>query len=121
VGFVQDLFPHWFAPRLLRYANAEEALPVDQHMLLALLAPRPLYVASASEDLWADPHGEYLAARAASPAYELLGRKGLPGHRAPEVGESIHGTIGVHLRAGDHDLTGWDWEQFLAFSDRHLP
>ena len=117
---ITSTFPHWFAPRLREYAGRVDALPVDQHDLLALVAPRPLYVASATEDLWADPRGEFLAAKAAGPVYALLGRPGLGVEGMPAPDRPVGGTIGYHVRTGKHALTAYDWEQYLDFADRHL-
>jgi len=117
---ITTMFPHWFARNLNDYANREEALPVDQHMLLALIAPRPLYVASAAGDPWADPRGEFLAVKAAEPVYRLLGAGGLGTDSMPEVDRPTGSDLAYHVRSGEHDLTRWDWLQYLAFADRHL-
>ncbi|KLU02821.1 Glycoprotein gp2 [Rhodopirellula islandica] len=111
---------YWFCTNHHQYQHREDALPVDQHMLLALVSPRPLYVASATNDRWADPKGEFLAAKHASLVYELLGQPALTQEDFPAPGQPIHTTIGYHLREGDHDITAYDWEQYLRFADQHL-
>lgn len=114
-------FPHWFCGNYKQYGDHESEMPFDSHMLMALIAPRPLYVASAQEDLWADPHGEFLGAVAASPAWELFGKKGIGTSQMPAIHQPTGDTVRYHVRAGKHDVTNYDWEQYLNFADAHLP
>ncbi|QDT05972.1 hypothetical protein K227x_43790 [Rubripirellula lacrimiformis] len=111
---------YWFCKNHRQYENREDELPVDQHMLLALIAPRPLYVASATNDRWADPKGEFLAAKHASPVYEMFGKPALSTQSMPKPDHPIHTTIGYHLRTGDHAITAYDWQQYLAFADTQM-
>ncbi|MFO7936993.1 MAG: acetylxylan esterase [Kiritimatiellia bacterium] len=117
---INRTFPHWFCGNFKQYNNNESALPLDQHMLLSMVAPRPLYVASAVEDRWADPRGEFLVAKAASRVYKFLGTEGLPASEMPFVNEPSHGRIGYHIRSGKHNITGYDWSQYLDFADKNV-
>ena len=117
---IDTSFPHWFTREFDKYKGREEIFPADQHWLIALAAPRPVYVASATEDLWADPKGEWLAAKAAEPVYALFGMQGLDdGMPAPDVSDGL-GRIGYHIRTGKHNILAFDWQQYILFIDRHL-
>ena len=120
VSILNTINPHWFCNRFKAFNGNEGALPVDQHMLLASCAPRPLYIASAQLDLEADPMGEFLAASYASRVYRLLGTTGLPAEELPPADISVMGQIGYHMRRGRHAITLFDWTRFVAFADRHF-
>ena len=114
-------FPYWLCRNAAKFARAEDDLPVDQHMLLACIAPRPVYVASGADDLWADPRGEYLSAYHASAVYQLLGKQGLTSEASPAVGQAIVASdVGYHNRAGEHSVEQFDWLRFLEFAEHHL-
>jgi hypothetical protein len=109
---INNSFPHWFCKNFHNYSN--------KHELLALIAPRPLYVASAEEDQWADPRGEFLSAFYATPVYELYGKKGIHTDILPPVNHPIQNTVAYHIRTGKHDVTDYDWEQYIKWAKEQL-
>lgn len=120
IADINKNFPHWFNDKFKEYNNNENALPVDQHELISLIAPRPVYVASATKDQWAGPENEFLALTMAVPVYQLLGVKGIPEFTKPLENVPQMGTLSYHIRSGYHDLTPWDWEQYLHFADKYV-
>jgi hypothetical protein len=102
------------------YVDREDELPFDQHMLLGLIAPRPIYIASATDDSLADPKGEFLTAVHAEPIYRLFGLRGIDTTTWPPPDKSIGQTISYHLRTGEHAITTYDWQEYLRFADRHF-
>lgn len=121
IKIVSGIKPPWFAPALNKYHDNEKNMPFDQHELIALMAPRPVYVASAEEDRWADPKGEFLSAYHASPVYELYGLKGISSDRMPQTEQPVvNSHVGYHIRKGIHDVTRYDWTQFMNFADFHF-
>src|SRR5579884_3724330 len=100
---------------LSRAMDHVDQLPVDAHMLLALIAPRPLFLQTGDQDLWSDPKGEFLAAVAASPVYRLLGKPGLETDHMPPAGQAILHTLGYEMHSGGHGALASDWKLFLEF------
>ncbi len=113
-------FPYWFCANYQHFLGKTQDLPLDGHLLLSLIAPRPLYVGSALDDPFSDYEGEFLAAQAVGPVYAFYGKVGLPDVQTPPIGKSIGDTVGFHLRHGGHDVTAFDWEQYLNFADRQF-
>lgn len=113
-------FPHWLCSSFKQYSNKESLLPVDQHELIALIAPRPVYIASAVEDKWADPRGEFLSAYHAGPVYKLYGKTGIPDTTMPGLHQPIHNTVAYHIREGIHYVTDYDWDQYIKWAKTML-
>ncbi len=121
VGRITSSFPHWFCEPFSKYAQRESQLPVDQHEVMALIAPRSVYVASSDEDLWADPKGEYASLVAAAPVFELLGKQSITETTMPALNTPrVVGNTGYHIRSGGHGLGEVDWNWFLDFTDTVL-
>ncbi|WP_460940431.1 alpha/beta fold hydrolase [Spirosoma humi] len=121
VSRINTTFPHWFAENYKKFNDKEASLPIDQHMLLASIAPRPLYATNASNDLWADPRGTFLALKKAETVYALYGiDSNLPAN-PPAINQPIiNSPIGYHNREGDHNLTAYDWRSFIKFANIHV-
>ena len=100
--------------------DKDTLLPFDQHFVLALIAPRPVYLAAAQDDKGSDPEGEFETAKAANTIYKFLGTKAFPQTTFPALNEPVYGQIGFHIRPGGHDVKNFDWKQFLNFSNLHL-
>jgi hypothetical protein len=120
IARVCKVFPHWFCHNFQQYVDKDSTLPFDMHMVLALIAPRPLYVASAQGSNLTDSYGEFLSAKYADPVYRLFHTMGLPVKEMPAVDHAVFGQIGYHNRSGKHDILPYDWEQFLHFADIHF-
>ncbi len=117
---INKAFPHWFCANYKHYNGKPNELPIDQHELIALMAPRPVYVASAQKDDWADPLGEFLSAKNAEPVYRLFGEGGLDVEDMPGVNVSVGDFVGYHIRSGVHSVTDYDWSQYMRFADRRF-
>ena len=116
---VQNGVPIWFVDACRKYIWHEEQMPFDQHELLALIAPRPLCIGTATLDINADPYGEFLACKNASPVYRLFGSEEFTGTEMPKPDTWISGDISFHYRTGRHDQTPWDWARYLDAADRY--
>ncbi|MEX2600229.1 MAG: hypothetical protein WD355_01195 [Balneolaceae bacterium] len=115
-------FTHWFAENFQTWNGREQELPFDQHMLVSLIAPRAVYIASADEDLWADPKGEFLSLVHSSPVYRLWGHSAIRPEEMPALEEPFRsGPRGYHVRRGTHNLTPLDWNLFIDFAETVWP
>jgi hypothetical protein len=113
-------FPHQFAIDYQLYGDNVNELPVDTDELLALLAPRPFFLGTATGDNWSDPKGEFLALLATEPVFRLLGVKGIGAAKMPLPDQPILGHVGFMYRTGEHQITPYNWDVFLKFADMNL-
>jgi hypothetical protein len=121
ISKINEGFPYWFATNYKQYNGKEDTLPVDQHELIALLAPRLAYVSSSEKDAWADPLGEFLATVHATPVYRLHGLKGMETDKMPGLEQPLHGgNIGYHIKPGGHAMIEYDWQRYMDFADKHM-
>jgi hypothetical protein len=113
-------YPYQFAGNYQKFSDRVDQFPVDAHMLIALIAPRPLLLQTGDADGWSDPKGEFVAAVAAGPVYRLLGKQALPREEMPVAGEPVMGTLGYFMHKGGHGTISSDWEVFVKFLKTHL-
>jgi hypothetical protein len=119
VKAINTRFPHWFNAAFKEFNDAPERLPLDQHCLVALCAPRPVLISAAEEDQWSNPAGQFEVARAATPVYELLGAEGVRDSQMPPPRHMTGGRLSYYLREGKHSMTADDWAVFLGFADKN--
>ena len=118
VAIINNAFPHWFTPNYKKFNNHEKALPVDQHMLISVIAPRPLYATNASKDLWADPTGTFLSLKSAEKVYALYGLMSALPPNPPGINKPIvKFPLAYHNREGEHNLTVYDWNNFIVYGN----
>lgn len=117
---INDRFPHWFNGAFKEFNDRPERLPFDQHCLVGLMAPRPVLLANAEEDSWANPSGQFEVLKAAEPVYRLFGKGALAAKEMPELNKLMDSKLGYYIRPGKHAMTGQDWKVFVEFADKHL-
>jgi len=117
---INTSFPHWFSGNFKAFNDAPDKLPFDQHALIALCAPRPVLLSNATEDLWANPAGQFEMLRAADPVYRLVAGDGLGATVVPEIGKLLPSRLGYFIRAGKHSMSGEDWAAWLDYADQWL-
>jgi len=120
VAVINKSFPHWFCGNFKEFNDAVDKLPFDQHALIALCAPRPVLVSNATEDLWANPAGQFQMLRAADPVYRLVAGDGCDAKEMPPVGQLLDSRLGYYIRAGKHSMTAEDWKVWLDYADKWM-
>lgn len=119
VWAMNERFPYWVCDNFQQFNMREQFMPFDQHTVIALCAPRPVYLATGQDDNWADPLGEFLAGKAAEPVYALYGLQGIGLEKQPAVDVAMNeGAIAYHIRTGGHAILPYDWDCFIEFADR---
>lgn len=113
-------FPQWFDQNFRKYNGRDKSMPFDQHEVIALIAPRPVYIGSAEQDANADPEGEFESARLAGPVFRLLGKEPLQADHFPAVDHPVDGDVSYHVRTGTHNVMPYDWQQYLRFLDQRM-
>ncbi len=120
VRSINGYAPHWFCDNFKTYGNRVNELPVDWHMLVALMAPRPVFINTGEQNFWSDPHGSFLSAKHAEDVYQLFGKTGVGAEEMPPAKKPVGDTVVYYMRQGGHALDRNDWKIFLDFTDRHF-
>ena len=120
VKIITTRFPHWFTPTFSKFRESVDKIPFDQHALIALMAPRPVFLNNAVEDQWADPDGQFKVLVAADPVYKLLGSEGLSSTTRPAIGVAMMSPLGYAIREGKHSVTPADWKLFVDVANTRL-
>jgi hypothetical protein len=115
---ITDTYPHWFSEAYAKKDWDSEDVSVDQHALLALVAPRPIFLGNARRDVWSDPNGSFRSAQGASDTYKLYNKTGLKQDSLKPFHPDAD--IGFYLRSGTHGVVKEDWPAFLVFLDAHI-
>jgi hypothetical protein len=117
---INSSFPHWFCGNFKAFNEEPARLPFDQHELIALCAPRPVLLSCATEDVWANPPGQFEMLRAADPVYRLVAGDGLGAAQMPEVSKPLPSRLGYYIRPGKHSMTREDWAVWLDYADKWM-
>lgn len=120
VEHISTFRDYWFCENFQKFGKDVDNLPVDQHLLFGLIAPRPCYVGMANRDMWADALGMIRTIQKADEIYKFLGQPGLPHKQDPTLHEPISGTLGYHVREGSHNILEYDWRQYISFFKKVL-
>ncbi len=120
IAVINKNFPHWFCGNFKAFNDAPDKLPYDHHALIALCAPRPVLLSNATEDIWANPAGQFDMLRAADPVYRLVTGEGIEATQMPEIGTLVNSRLGYFIRAGKHSTTKVDWNAWLDYADKWL-